>query len=668
SAERTGHHYGIALSSSLEAGQYRVLRHAAGEWGPSDTTSIHSLIAELNNLPLASRESLLIAEVISQSHLKEGYEELTRRFKNIPAEIKAELLSIIITGWPDVSMLEANQRLITDALQSENPDLRRTALRLVATYPELDPNYQVAQLLLDEDPEVNIVSASALMHHPSAQIREAARSQLRWLSGHRNGSVRVSAVKSLVAGSLNKFGEIIYPLQVDRFLSDPATRVREAALGAATMQQLVHSVCDPSQNVRRTAIRHLSERRFEGARRYILAAITELDMVDALSSHVQIENCLCRWRLKSALSKVSTRFGKRQVLRTLHDGFEHLDLIDSMAYTLRKLHLPALDPLIKQLQLDYDTLLQGLIEFLAFVYDEQQVNAAIWTLMSPGVEEQHKTARRVLMHLTNEQYAIAFETCLHIVAGQHERLETGLPRSVMEAMLGQYDDWRPLLSLYTIINLPPENRTWFDVEFAEHLLAERIQSSEPAIREASRFIQQRLHEEEDAPRRVEEYTEEVIEEVVMLSMLERMIFLRNVSFFGDLRIDQLRALARVCDELAFAEGRRIIKQGEPGDGLYIIVEGEVNILRQVSDGNPVHLFTLSAPEVFGEISLLDGGVRSADVVANTPVLLLGIKREALNDALQDDPSIAMGMLRTMAQRIRRTTETIDQHATHSMGN
>jgi hypothetical protein len=235
----------------------------------------------------------------------------------------------------------------------------------------------------------------------------------------------------------------------------------------------------------------------------------------------------------------------------------------------------------------------------------------------------------------------------------------------LKALLYQLDDWRPLITLYSVMNLPIEKREWLDWERAETLLRERMESPVVAIREASRFIHQVLTGLCDINHLPTDYHEEAENEVAMLSILERMIFLRNVSFFGDLRIDQLRALARVCDEIAVTEGKTIIEQGDVGDGLYVVVEGSVRVQRQVAGAKPVYLFSLGVSEVFGEISLLDGGLRTADVVAETAVLMLGIKRDALDDALEDDPTIAMGMLRAMAERVRRSTETIDRHVTTS---
>lgn len=143
----------------------------------------------------------------------------------------------------------------------------------------------------------------------------------------------------------------------------------------------------------------------------------------------------------------------------------------------------------------------------------------------------------------------------------------------------------------------------------------------------------------------------------MLSTIERMLFLRNVSFFENLRLDQLRTLARICDELAVNQGDYILHKGEAGDSLFVVVEGRIKI---VDPGSENVLAVLSSGEVLGEISLFDGGVRSADAFAETTTLLLVVNRDALDDALADDPGIALDMLRVMALRIRESNKTLSR--------
>ncbi|NDJ86080.1 MAG: cyclic nucleotide-binding domain-containing protein, partial [Chloroflexi bacterium] len=196
-------------------------------------------------------------------------------------------------------------------------------------------------------------------------------------------------------------------------------------------------------------------------------------------------------------------------------------------------------------------------------------------------------------------------------------------------------------------------------ERAHEILTEMIRSKQDFIREGARQISKVLAGSIVLPGQSSAVVEQNRRNL-MLSTLERMLSLRYVSFFQSLGLDQLRALARGCEEFAATEGQAIIKQGEISYGLYIIVEGTVRVERASENDQKVVLGRLGPSEVFGEISLLDEGVRTASVIAESPVLLLSIQRDALLLALEDDPQIAMTMLRTMAQRLRQNNELLQR--------
>ena len=90
-----------------------------------------------------------------------------------------------------------------------------------------------------------------------------------------------------------------------------------------------------------------------------------------------------------------------------------------------------------------------------------------------------------------------------------------------------------------------------------------------------------------------------------------------------------------------------MRQGEPGDDLYVILEGRVRVER---GGRPVE--SLGEGEFFGEVAVLDGRPRSADVVAEIPTRTLRLSREVVRDALEREPHAAWAMLQVLASRLR----------------
>ena len=94
-------------------------------------------------------------------------------------------------------------------------------------------------------------------------------------------------------------------------------------------------------------------------------------------------------------------------------------------------------------------------------------------------------------------------------------------------------------------------------------------------------------------------------------------------------------------------GDTIVNQGEPGDKLYVLLEGDVTVVKGI---RPVA--TLSGPNWFGELALLDNAPRSATVIAKTGCRLLTIPKDVLLDAVSKDPTLSLRMLRGYVNKLR----------------
>jgi flavin reductase (DIM6/NTAB) family NADH-FMN oxidoreductase RutF len=123
--------------------------------------------------------------------------------------------------------------------------------------------------------------------------------------------------------------------------------------------------------------------------------------------------------------------------------------------------------------------------------------------------------------------------------------------------------------------------------------------------------------------------------------------LARAPVFSTLSPELLEPILASGEERAFRAGETIVKQGAPGDDLYVILEGRVRVER---GGRAVE--SLDRGEFFGEVAVLDGRLRSADVVAETPVRTLKLSREVVRDALEREPRAAWAMLQVLAGRLR----------------
>jgi len=136
----------------------------------------------------------------------------------------------------------------------------------------------------------------------------------------------------------------------------------------------------------------------------------------------------------------------------------------------------------------------------------------------------------------------------------------------------------------------------------------------------------------------------------MISTIEKVLFLKSVDLFSQMPGENLAQVAQITKELYFDKGHHIIKQGDLGDCLYLIIEGNIKI---VTGDKEVAL--LGDKECVGEMSLLDSEPRSASAIAVTDVVLLKIKQEDFYEMMSDRPEIAQGVISVLTRRLRRKT-------------
>jgi CRP/FNR family cyclic AMP-dependent transcriptional regulator len=131
--------------------------------------------------------------------------------------------------------------------------------------------------------------------------------------------------------------------------------------------------------------------------------------------------------------------------------------------------------------------------------------------------------------------------------------------------------------------------------------------------------------------------------------------LKEVSLFEECSQRQLRSVARVARVFDVAPGTVLTRTGEPGDEFFLIIDGTGR-----ADVSTDRHVLLHPGEFFGEMSLLDGGPRSATVVANTSVRLLVISRRHFATLLRDVPGLTQTILVTLSRRVRQAEERAER--------
>lgn len=134
--------------------------------------------------------------------------------------------------------------------------------------------------------------------------------------------------------------------------------------------------------------------------------------------------------------------------------------------------------------------------------------------------------------------------------------------------------------------------------------------------------------------------------------------LKQIPLFSELNDQDLDRIIYLASRQKYHKDNMILIEEEIGSTMFIILSGRVKISRISDDGREVILSILSDGDFFGEMSLLDGHTRSANVTATEGSELLVIRREQFLQMLKDFPQIAINLLKELAQRIRKSDEHI----------
>jgi len=142
----------------------------------------------------------------------------------------------------------------------------------------------------------------------------------------------------------------------------------------------------------------------------------------------------------------------------------------------------------------------------------------------------------------------------------------------------------------------------------------------------------------------------------MLSSFERLLFIRRVSIFQELRDEFLVKLASAMDELSFPANHTIFEQGEEGRSLYVVISGRVRV--HLGDRD---LAQLEQGTFFGEMALFDAEPRSASVTTMENCDCLTLNQLQLIDAIEEPPEIAVNIPRALSRRIRELNSKINTY-------
>lgn len=591
-------------------------------------------------------------------------------------QVRALALPVMLTSRSAADRLAADDAL-NALLHGSSPEQHRLAVQVIREVGDAEQIARLVPLLNAQDEEVRYQATLAIEDlwpergAPSGDVYLLVMRSLRLLLNDPVERVRVAELRLL--------RHISTPEACDTLahaLDDPSPRVRATALeglvaqGRAAilyLQPLVESMHESqatqpgiSGELAAVALGRIDPLRHRGA----LNTVIERKL-RVIYSHVMRLDALTTYRaypsvviLKNVLqAEVNTLFDEVfQLLSAVHRAESVTVIRESLA---------SRDPRVRaNAQEALETLTSPALAEVIAPLGNPALNVAELARYHPDGQAQSQGAFKVLYNAIHSVMPQADTPhwmraivlfALAEIGQAHPDIEQYLPRRgetyiptlrvtpLVDAVSGGELDIRAVLVAVRVSTVHPDA----DVRTAARA-ALRVLRAQSLIALAQERAQQ------DADKEAEP----------MLSIVERMILLKKVSVFESLPVDRLRVLAAVCTERLYPRDTVIFRKDEPGDELYIVVEGEVEVGLYDSAGETfTRLAVYPSGSAFGEMTLFQGGTRSASARAASDVLMLALRSDALNALLHQFPDIAIALLATLSDRLREANTQIESLAT-----
>jgi CRP-like cAMP-binding protein len=140
---------------------------------------------------------------------------------------------------------------------------------------------------------------------------------------------------------------------------------------------------------------------------------------------------------------------------------------------------------------------------------------------------------------------------------------------------------------------------------------------------------------------------------------EKIMLLKGIELFESLSVGELAAIASVVEEIDYPVSEIIIKEGSAGDTLYLMIEGEVSVIKDLGETNEVEIDRMTDGEYFGEMALFEDTVRSVSIRTEKPSAFMVLYKQEFKEIVREYPQIALEICKVLSGRIRKLHKKIE---------
>ena len=138
-----------------------------------------------------------------------------------------------------------------------------------------------------------------------------------------------------------------------------------------------------------------------------------------------------------------------------------------------------------------------------------------------------------------------------------------------------------------------------------------------------------------------------------IPLTDKILHLKKIEIFADLSVNELAAVASVTEEAAFDEMEMVFREGETGDTLFLVLEGEVAVIKDCNVDREIELDTIGPGDYFVDMALFGDDRRSATIRVKKDARFLTLNKQELQEIVREYPQIALHVCRVLSVRIRR---------------
>lgn len=146
-----------------------------------------------------------------------------------------------------------------------------------------------------------------------------------------------------------------------------------------------------------------------------------------------------------------------------------------------------------------------------------------------------------------------------------------------------------------------------------------------------------------------------------ISIPDKILYLKKINLFEGLSVSELAAVASVTEEIVYPPGEIVIKEGETGETMYLIIKGEVSVIKGQEKGREIELDRIGAGAYFGEMALFEDVVRSASIRTEKETHLLVLHQLEFSEIVREYPQIALQICKEFSGRLRRLHEKMKRY-------